>query len=348
MGAEISLIVDSLSPIESEEGMLDRLKALLHDETLCAKLRDGSKSADFPLRLESTNPLSSLDLSTKPSKEAIDKWTSDISTFWSSSAGAQELSRDRKLATIFEHCTNPNNDEENVLRTRFSLTFFDLHNLLYPHTSSKTLEVLAQKILDNNLKKDRNWVLEKLQRLVRHGRRYDKLTKFFGNGILIELPVNMSSSHVMRLPYTDEKKFSDAVQPFVNGKLKEAALTNGSNLLAERIRNSCLGVFQSLADEQAEMNPRKRARKGPSWTKHQTPASEQAFPKPLSPDTEQVFVLMPSDLGNCNRSETYKTKLPPPESCMQGGFLGSRMVPLGFTGSNHSEASQRWLTNDDS
>ena len=124
----------------------------------------------------------------------IDKWTSDISTFWSSSAGAQELSRDRKLATIFEHCTIPNNDEENVLRTRFSLTFFDLHNLLYPHTSSKTLEVLAQKILDNNLKKDRNWVLEKLQRLVRHGRRYDKLTKFFGNGILIELPVNMSLS----------------------------------------------------------------------------------------------------------------------------------------------------------
>ena len=96
------------------------------------------------------------------------------------------------------------------------------------------------------------------------------------------------------------------------------------------------------------MNPRKRARKGPSWTEHQTLASVQAFPKPLSPDTEQVFVLEPSDLGNCNRSETYKTTLPPPESCMQGGFLGSRMVPLGFTGTNHSEASQRWLTNDDS
>jgi len=134
----------------------------------------------------------------RPDESTIEQWSRNTSTFWTSPAWTVTFNEGR-LASIYERAIAlQTRHGQDVLRFRFLFVFFhDLLCYLYPqHSKSAPASVYDRivKIIStegcNDLCVDE--INSKVRDWVNRGRRYHKLTETFGDGILIELPVDVS------------------------------------------------------------------------------------------------------------------------------------------------------------
>ncbi len=143
-------------------------------------------------------PLKDDPLIWRPDEGTIKQWSSNTSTFWTSPAWTVTFN-DGRLASIYERTTALRTRQgQDVLRFRFLFVFFrDLLCYLYPQHSKSAPASVYNRIVEiiskggsNDLCVDqinfnvRDWV--------NRGRRYHKLTETFGDGILVELPVDVN------------------------------------------------------------------------------------------------------------------------------------------------------------
>lgn len=89
---------------------------------------------------------------------------------------------------------------EDILRIRFLFVFFyDLLQVLYPQNSKNASAPIYEGIASLIARQDPSGrpIAEaghKVRDWISKGRRYHKLTETFGNGILIELPIDVHRS----------------------------------------------------------------------------------------------------------------------------------------------------------
>ncbi len=133
----------------------------------------------------------------RPDKDTIDRWSRNTSTFWTSPTWTATFNG-RLASTYHSTLTLETRQGEDVLRFRFLFVFFyDLLSFLYPQHSKNspvsTYELLASIISEpgssSHLIKE---ISSKVRDWVGRGRRYHKLTETFGDGILVELPVDVA------------------------------------------------------------------------------------------------------------------------------------------------------------
>ena len=129
----------------------------------------------------------------------IEGWISNISTFWTSPAWKAKFGS-AKLGEVYDsHLDLQIRQAEDILRLRFSTVFFhDLLCLLSPMNSKRALPRIYELIADIIFKsssKDHSIenITAKVRDCVKGARRYEKLISTFGNGILVELPVDVST-----------------------------------------------------------------------------------------------------------------------------------------------------------
>ena len=133
----------------------------------------------------------------RPDKETIERWSANISTFWTSPAWTARFD-DGQLAYVYDSYFNlANRQGEDILRIRFSILFFyDLLCFLYPQHSRRApasiYESFAKIIKDHSSRGDSlKAITTTVSDLIGRGRRYNKLTETFGDGVIVELPVDV-------------------------------------------------------------------------------------------------------------------------------------------------------------
>ena len=139
----------------------------------------------------------------------IEQWCSDPKTFWPSDFYPE--CADAEPAALYDyhaHVMTPQNVD--VLRLRFVATFF--FDLISPNPnriSTEILQKVTSSIASRTRTDHRKYQIQKTaNKLVIKGRRLDKLTQEFGNGILLGLPVDMSERVVCRMPLRSNKNLS--------------------------------------------------------------------------------------------------------------------------------------------
>jgi hypothetical protein len=179
---------------------------------LCSGLLAGSKSANLNIALESLHHSPSKEGKRKlallrnlkedpsvwkPDADTIERWSRDPSTFWFSSHWT--VTFDGRLASMYASTLKLEaRHGEDILRIRFLFVFFyDLLLVLYPQYSKAASAPIYEELASLIAGQDPSSapipeIGHKVRDWISRGRRYHKLTETFGDGILIELPVNVS------------------------------------------------------------------------------------------------------------------------------------------------------------
>ena len=133
----------------------------------------------------------------KPDAETIERWSRDPSTFWVSPYWT--VTFDGRLASMFASTLKLEaRHGEDILRIRFLFVFFyDLLLVLYPQYSKAASAPIYKELASLIAGQDTSSppipeIGDKVRDWISRGRRYHKLTETFGDGILIELPVDVS------------------------------------------------------------------------------------------------------------------------------------------------------------
>ncbi|KAL9097081.1 MAG: hypothetical protein Q9163_006388, partial [Psora crenata] len=220
----------------------------------------------------------------KPEKQDIATWHSNILTFWTSHNLTVKF-QDGRLASIYDSTqalqARQGQDE---LRYRFLTVFFyDLPVFIYPQSAISAqrddCEAVA-RIISRSASSGQSIgdIVSQVQGWVKKGRRYDLLTTSFGNGILLELPVEGCRDNLeKRMPIRDKRAYRAAVKDFK--KFKERADENDSHALGTDIRKGALEPFRFLREDPTFKNRKqpstvmKRRRAGASNHSRRAPAA---------------------------------------------------------------------------
>ena len=134
----------------------------------------------------------------KPDRGTIEAWAADVSTFWTSSLWTLRFEDGQLAGTHDRTLALQVRQGQEVLRFRFLLVFlYDLLVSLYPqHSESAPKSVYEQLARIISISTSSDHTIEGLASQVKdwvsRGRRYYRLTESFGDGILVELPVDIS------------------------------------------------------------------------------------------------------------------------------------------------------------
>ena len=169
--------------------------------------------------------------------------------FWTSSFFAK--SEKGGLAAVYDyHATLTTRHNEDALRLRFLAVFFvDLLSLVQPENPHRASEAVYHRFAKTIASKSAtshtsDQILQTVQCLVHKGRRLDKLTEVFGDGILIELPVDIPERTLRRMPLTDQQAFRSFVSQIDELDLRGRAKAKGSDVLATKLRKEALAPFR--------------------------------------------------------------------------------------------------------
>ena len=127
-----------------------------------------------------------------PESSELQQWFRYPDTFWTTCSWQCKF--DKGLDSVFKSTQDLEGLQgATTLRLRFLFVFFfDLLCLLHPehaHKAPASAYVQLANLLSPSMRSD---AAQTLQAWVRIGRRYDRLAAKFGNGILIELPTDIS------------------------------------------------------------------------------------------------------------------------------------------------------------
>ncbi len=133
----------------------------------------------------------------RPDARIIELWSENIPAFWTSSCWKVRFDTG-ELAGVYDSTLQLHaRHGEDILRLRFLYVFFyDLLCFLYPQHSDSApatvYEQLASLIHGSSLSGHSTTdIISTMKDLLSRGRRYHKLTLTFGDGILVELPVDV-------------------------------------------------------------------------------------------------------------------------------------------------------------
>lgn len=160
-------------------------------------LRSESGSGSGSSKLASLRHLEEKALVWKPDAQIVKLWSENISAFWTS-PGWEVTFNTGQLAGVYDSTLNLQaRHGEDILRLRFLYVFFyDLLCFLYPQHShgapALIHEHLASLIYGSSIKDHSSAdIVSNLRDFLSRARRYHKLTLTFGDGILVELPVDV-------------------------------------------------------------------------------------------------------------------------------------------------------------
>ncbi|PVH69142.1 hypothetical protein DL98DRAFT_578494 [Cadophora sp. DSE1049] len=229
--------------------------------------------------------------------ETLEPWRKDVRSFWitkSSTFIPDETCR-HPLRFIYAATVEELSQKESCLRRRYlALFWFDCFVKRYPgrgydNEYSELSREIAGAVVDAETS-----IISRLRCQVSAGRRYNKLTEKFGDGILLILPSSIGKSTLeCKLPLDDEA-FEKFVSPLLGG-WEECAMMEPIVSLGARIRRSLLekcpeqgspqeGSISSHESEKrkAQPSPQSPSQKSKQRRKHPPNAMVWSIPTPIS------------------------------------------------------------------